>query len=80
VDVPTRGEAGEKAYDLLRRILADGERHKRQDIFDFCLAEGGISASTISRAAVQLRVVIRRTKETPSYTEWMLPQSVHTRA
>ena len=80
VEVPTRGEAGEKAYDLLRRILADGEWHKRQDVFDFCLAEGGISASTIRRAAVQLRAVTRRTKETPSYTEWMLPQSVHTRA
>ena len=67
------------AYDIIREKLSDDEWKCKKWIVQKIQSVADVSDATIKRVATELNVESRRTSETPSETEWRIPQSAHKR-
>ena len=67
------------AYDIIREKLSDGEWRRKKWIVQKVESVVDVSDATIKRVAKELNIESRRTSETPSETEWRIPQSAHKR-
>ena len=67
------------AYDIIREKLSDGEWRRKKWIVQKVQSVVDVSDATLKRVAKELNIESRRTSETPSETEWRIPQSAHKR-